>query len=1569
MADETIVQDLLSRWEKLQQLGYEMPLDVLCQGYPDRVQEEVRKRVEELERVGRQFLVSTVDGSADPGAQAGEPAPHPVTLGRFRLEELVGEGGFGRVWRAFDPELQRQVAIKAPRPHLLGTSPAVETFLKEARKVARLEHRAILPVYELGREGDIWYIVSMWIEGGDLGKRLPEKRPPLREAVRLVAEVAEALHYAHLRGLVHRDVKPGNILLDRQGRPFLADFGLAVTEQELQAEHPAILGTLAYMSPEQARGDSHLVDGRADVYSLGVVFYELLTGRRPFGEKNAAALREQILNREPWPPRSIDDALPRELERICLRCLTKHVSQRYPTAGDLAEELRAWDAEFTRPHPERPLAPTLSAPPPESPVRAFLRPLDFGAELVRLGSDFLGRDWLDMDLENWLTREDSRVFFVTGDPGAGKSAYLAHVVTKYPQVVAHHFCVASLAESLDPMRFVQSLAGQLASRLEDYRRSLADVKPDMAAEPDPGTLLRRLIADPLRALPEEGTYLVVVDGLDEGAAPGGPGTIARLLQERLGDFPPWLRLVLSARKDPDVLDLFSRTRVHEIETDRPGNLADVAEYVAAKFHQPEWAARFRNAGVDPQTTARLICHKSEGNFLYVVQALEALQAGQIHPGRPESFPEGLVGLYQGFFERVFPGRQGYEAFRPLLDVLTAAREPLTAGQLADFLGRDRFEVEADLQKVAVFFPERDGRFGPSHKSLIDWLRGLGGKSKAYRVNLAAGHRRIAEALLKAFRAGRRDRFLLAHLPTHLIEAERWDDLEALLTDLTFVEAKCAAGMTFALVMDYNAALAAWPGHEPDDPFGTAPPPIPDWVRECTAAIAQGRPDPHPDKGLGPVVAGLRQLSRYERRLRWQPPLFRGGETLPAAYHRADPATTSALAQMRQTEAASRGGAAPCSAETPAARVGSFAIFVATSCHLLDRHRNDVVVIARNHAGDGLVVERAQALVEKIKKPWVARDPRPAALPARPACFRVLRGHTDLVLGVALSGDGRLAVSAGDDGTVRSWDVASGECVAVLPGHSGGVNSIALTPDGHLAVSAGRDKTLRVWDVTARTCLRTLEGHTHQVLGVSVTPDGTLAISSGKDNTVRLWDLASGKCRWELSGHTTRVNSTFITPDGRLAISAGWDDFLRVWDLNWGECVRVLRGHSFSVTGVAWAAHAPTALSGSIDQTLCLWNVGTGECLRLLTADGHRIEGVGMTPDGTLAVSGGWDGTLRVWDLTAGECIRVLPTAPVSAVSLTPDGKLAATAHPDHAVRVWDLHGGVSVPITAGHTDIVFTFAWTKDGRQAVSASRDGTLRVWDAANGECRRVLKGHSSWVRGVALSADGARAVSSSWDASLYVWDLATGAWLDVLHGHNAAVSDVALSADGRRALSASHDRTVRFWDLATGSCIHVLGDRTTEMVSIALTRDGRLGVSGGWDGSLWLWDLVAGKGLGAWYGHRGWVSRLTLTADGRTLGSAGNDGVIRLWDVQSQRCLQTLQGHSQGVMDVKLTADGTLALSASMDSSARVWSATSGKCLALYHAGSEVCSVSDLWPSGHFACGTVTGQLHQLHLENFP
>jgi hypothetical protein len=271
-----------------------------------------------------------------------EPQPAPKWIGRFEVREVLGAGGFGVVYRAFDPALQREVAIKVPRAEFIKAFGGTAAYLAEARTIARLDHPGIVPVYEAGCTDDgQCYVVTKLMVGGDLSRLIASGRPSAARSAEIVARVAEALHHAHTRGLVHRDIKPANILLDADGSPLVVDFGLALREEDF-GSGPGFVGTLAYMSPEQAQDTGHLVDARSDIFSLGLVLFELLSGKSPYRGKSKEQLVQEITSCDPRPVRQLDVDAPQELDRICQKARAMRPSDRYATARDLANDLRAY---------------------------------------------------------------------------------------------------------------------------------------------------------------------------------------------------------------------------------------------------------------------------------------------------------------------------------------------------------------------------------------------------------------------------------------------------------------------------------------------------------------------------------------------------------------------------------------------------------------------------------------------------------------------------------------------------------------------------------------------------------------------------------------------------------------------------------------------------------------------------------------------------------------------------------------------------------------------------------------------------------------------------------------------------------------------------------------------------------------------------------------------------------------------------------------------------------------------------------------------------------------------------
>jgi len=330
--------DLFDQWSELRGQGKNIEVEELCHDCPELIP-ELERRIKVLKATD--WLDTPISDSADESFKS-KPADFnlPTHLGRYKLDELIGEGGFGQVWRGFDPELHRAVAIKLPRPDRVSTPDRIEEFLQEARRVAQLKHPGIVPIHDVGQDGKRCFIVSDLIEGRNLAEAIDAGKTDTHDACRIVAVVARVLQHAHDQGFVHRDIKPSNILLDHEAKVFLTDFGIAATVQELAENQVRNVGTLAYMSPEQISDDG-AVDTRTDIYSLGTVLFELLTGGRLITESDPAKASDQI-ERGREANRLNGLSIPSDLKIICRMCLARDREKRFKSPNDLADALESF---------------------------------------------------------------------------------------------------------------------------------------------------------------------------------------------------------------------------------------------------------------------------------------------------------------------------------------------------------------------------------------------------------------------------------------------------------------------------------------------------------------------------------------------------------------------------------------------------------------------------------------------------------------------------------------------------------------------------------------------------------------------------------------------------------------------------------------------------------------------------------------------------------------------------------------------------------------------------------------------------------------------------------------------------------------------------------------------------------------------------------------------------------------------------------------------------------------------------------------------------------------------------
>jgi WD40 repeat protein/predicted Ser/Thr protein kinase len=484
---------------------------------------------------------------------------------------------------------------------------------------------------------------------------------------------------------------------------------------------------------------------------------------------------------------------------------------------------------------------------------------------------------------------------------------------------------------------------------------------------------------------------------------------------------------------------------------------------------------------------------------------------------------------------------------------------------------------------------------------------------------------------------------------------------------------------------------------------------------------------------------------------------------------------------------------------------------------------------------------------------------------------LLRGITGEPGRPAFSPDGKRLAWADWDTTVRVWDLTADKELIILKGHDepkrgtpadAAVWGVAFSPDGGRLASAGADGFVRVWDLATGKELHLLSGHQGAALGVAFSPDGKRVAAAGKDTTVRTWNAENGHVLDKFQGHTGPVWDVAFSPDGRRLASVSDDGTVRVWDARTDPGPLVLKGHKDWGRGgwvgcVAFSPDGKRLASAGNDTVVRLWDLSGGRELLALPGSRFPILGVAFSPDGTRLLSAGEEPSIvRVRDASTGKELDNFrgPIGPWQNVAFSPDGRRLAWAHFDMQVHVFDLSTRKELFALGGHGGPVGCVAFSPDGTRLASAAMDDpTVRVWDGSDGKLLHRLKGHTTrrpdarppdthfdlprQVWGLAFSADG-RLASAGADGTVRVWDVAVGKELLTLKGHSGRVAGVAYSPDGRRLASAGADETVRVWDAVSGHELLVLKGHASTVRAVAFSPDGRRLASAGADGTVRVW-----------------------------------------------------------------------------------------------------------------------------------
>jgi WD40 repeat protein len=566
------------------------------------------------------------------------------------------------------------------------------------------------------------------------------------------------------------------------------------------------------------------------------------------------------------------------------------------------------------------------------------------------------------------------------------------------------------------------------------------------------------------------------------------------------------------------------------------------------------------------------------------------------------------------------------------------------------------------------------------------------------------------------------------------------------------------------------------------------------------------------------------------------------------------------------------------------------------------------------------------------------------------------GKTE-VNSVAFSPDGlRLAAAAGD-GTVKVWDIKTGEVTRTLKADADFVYSVAFHPEGGHLASAGADRKVKVWDLTTGHEVFTRPGydgiHYGTAYGVAFSPDGRL-LAAGSEGAVNLWDWRDHRHLRSLKGHEKRAISVAFSSDGRRLASGSWGGNVMIWDAETGERLHTLSGHHQPVSALAFSPDGLRLASASFDRRLIVWDATTGRRHDAFRGHEGLVLGVAFSHDGRRLASCGEDKTVRVWDAaTHQEVLGLRGHIDMSlCVAFSHDGRRLASCGRDATIRLWDaapLRGDEGQEgLTLIRTDSeVWSTAISRDGRRIASGGLaspglpDAPVKVWDLPTGRMSLELAGHPGVVFCVAWHPDGDRIASSGWNDErkmfvVKVWDTRTGRPAYALPA-GAETYAVAFSPDRRYLVTGGANRALRVWDARTGHEVGTLGTHDREIRGLAFSPDSRHLASASADGTVKLWDATRPgekqEGRGP---IRAWAARvavnLAFSPDGSRLVVGGAQNAVKIWGVPTGREIRTLPGHSGDVWAAAFSPDpdGRWIASAGEDSTVKIWDSQTGTLL---------------------------------------
>lgn len=1471
------------------------------------------------------------------------------TIKGYQLEKLVGKGGFGAVYKALQPAIKREVAIKVILPEYTNDPDFVRRFEAEAQLIAHLASLHIVPLYDFWRDQNGTFLVMRWLRGGNLQEVLEKGHWPLNDVARVVDQIASALEVAHRNGVIHRDLKPANILLDEDKNCYLADFGIAkdldhFTEYSLE-EEVGMMGSPDYIAPEQIKMEE--VSPQTDIYNFGLILYTLLTGHTPFAGSNLSQLISKHLMEELPHLSEVRPDLPVDLNYVIQRATEKEPTERYESSVALAnafrEALKATGetvlAELDhRTKPAFDLAELGITPDkldsladldvePENPYKGLRAFQEADAD------DFFGRG----DLVEGLLAQmrgngvQSRFLAVVGPSGSGKSSVVKAGLL--PRIRR-----GEIAGS-DDWFIVEKVPGQYP--MEEMEAALLRV----AVNP-PASLLQQLMESERglsraikRVLPDDDSELVIlIDQFEEIFT--------------LSDDEEQRRFFLNSILEA-VHDANSRVRV--IMTLR-------ADFYDRPLNYPEFGQLMRECTtiVVPLTSQELrdaIIRPAELNHI-------ELEAGLIEAIIADIADEpGALPLLQYAMTELFERRDGRWLTVNAYNEIGGAMGALTRRATDIYNGLDEEKQAIVRQMFLRLVTLGEGSEDTRRRVLI---------SELFSMNVDTD---IIQSILDEFGKYRLltfDRDPITRNPT--VEVAH----EALIRQWQLLRSWLDANRDgLRIQRRVQSASVEWQNMGRDASFlasGMRLAQFEEWLKSTELVVTSFERD-YIEKSTQE-----KERQEEEKRLRKEheealeaKSRQRLRQTLSVTTIAAVVSvvlmilaiTQSAIATQSQQEAEEQAQIASTQrsvADNNALQAQSLA-FASSAQLALGTDNTDLAILLASEANQ--VVSNRQTLRTLAEAGYA------------PGTKKVL-DHSNRVNAVAYSPDGNLLLTGTQDNQLILWDVDAGTKTYEFEGHEDWIWDIAFSPDGTQAVSGALDGTVILWDIDNREEIKRFRAGDEEVRGVDFSDDGTQILSGG-GSAMTLWDIDSGEAIVQFEDGLSPIYAVDLSPSGNTALSGFEDGRVVLWTTSNGQSLFTYDasdgGHTDEVWTVEYTADEGGFLSSSQDSRVLLWRFEVGAPVQEYTGHSSRVTGAQFSGDGTKIVTGAEDNSVILWDVETGAQLRRFlgHASLIYDIAYNPAREEVASAGWDNTVRIWDLNHGAllkqfdsSSPLA--HDGIINYIDINREGTLAVTAGADMRLVLWDIATGEPIREFVGHQGAVNAVEFSPDGTLIASAGDDEVLALWEVETGEFTTLFEGHSEAVWDVAYSPDGRLIASASRDNTIIVWDTETGEQVYRLFGHTFRITGVDFSPDGQYLISSSFDNTLKLWDVeTGGEAISTFEGHIDWIQDVVFSPDGQTIASGAADNIVILWDVANNSRLRTFEGHTAQVLSVVYSPDGTQLLSGGADNTIILWDIASGDEIQRFTGHSDEIQSLAFMPDGdQFMSVAGDGTIRQWSLR---